>query len=215
MNRREYTVGDDKNIESNNIIVAKVILVGDSNVGKTTIRKRFMGEGFASSHLPTIGADLSNKIILLKSPKGEIVEVNLHIWDIAGQTTFSLMRKRFLVGAHIAILVYDRTDKESFNHMDFWIREVAEAGESGIIPLIIVGNKSDLEDDIVVFNIDVQRYAQELRDRQWSVSSFIHKLYTSALTGRNIDELFKFACTSYLTILSRDESWLNAEMILT
>ncbi len=197
------------------VVMTKVIIVGDSYVGKTTIRKRFMGEGFTKSHLATLGADFSEKKVILKSPMGDSVELRLQIWDIAGQVTFALMRKRFLTGAKIVIFVYDRTNKDSFDNIDTWMREVADANDTNIMPLIVVGNKSDLTDNIVVDTKNVHRYIQELKERKWSVSSFIHRVNTSALTGENIENLFEFASKSYLMILDKDKTWLDAEMTST
>ena len=141
------------------VVMAKVIIVGDSFVGKTTIRKRFMGEGFTKSHLATLGADFSEKKVFLKHPEGSSVELRLQIWDIAGQVTFALMRKRFLTGAKIVIFVYDRTNKDSFENVDTWMREVAEAN-ANIMPLIVVGNKSDLTENLEVETKNVHRYVQ-------------------------------------------------------
>lgn len=204
--------GNGNKIEK--VVMAKVIIVGDSYVGKTTIRKRFMGEGFTKSHLATLGADFSEKKVFLKHPQGNLVELRLQIWDIAGQVTFALMRKRFLTAAKIVVFVYDRTNKDSFDNIDTWMREVAEAN-SDIMPLIVVGNKSDLTENIVVETKNVHRYIQELKDRNWSVSSFIHRVNTSALTGENIENLFEFASKSYLMILDKDKTWLDAKMTST
>jgi small GTP-binding protein len=195
------------------IIMAKVIIVGDSSVGKTTIRKRFMGEGFTKSHLATLGADFSEKKVFLKHPTGDSVELRLQIWDIAGQVTFALMRKRFLKGAKIVIFVYDRTNKESFDNIDTWMREVVDANDTTIMPLIVVGNKSDLTEKLEVDNTKIHKYIQELKDRKWAVSSFIHRINTSALTGKNIESLFEFASKGFLMILDKDKTWLDAEMI--
>ena len=162
------------------VVMAKVIIVGDSSVGKTTIRKRFMGEGFTKSHLATLGADFSEKKVVLKPPAGESVELRLQIWDIAGQVTFALMRKRFLTGAKIVIFVYDRTNKDSFDNIDTWMREVADANDPDIMPLILVGNKSDLTENLVVESKNVHRYIQELKDTLFDEE-----------TGNNIYEICK------------------------
>ncbi len=193
--------------------MVKVILVGDSYVGKTTIRKRFMGEGFTKSHISTLGADYSSKKIILKPIEGELVGLQLQIWDIAGQATFAQMRKKFLVGAKIVIFVYDRTNKESFYNIDKWMGEVVETNSSEPIPLIIVGNKSDLTENLVVESPDVERYIKQLKAKILSISSFVQNINTSALTGKNIENLFEFASKSFLMVLDKNRTWIDAEII--
>jgi len=99
--------------------VLKVVLIGDGAVGKTSIRNRFMGYGFETSHLMTLGADFSLKEV----NRGDEIW-KFQIWDLAGQEMFQQVRARFYQGAMGALLVFDITRKQTFLNITNWLNEL-------------------------------------------------------------------------------------------
>lgn len=176
----------------------KVIILGNPAVGKTSIRKRYFGAGFNTSHLATIGADFAVKSLNL--PEGK---VNVQIWDLAGQGGFSNIRKRFYLGADCAILVYDVTSLESFQSLSKWLQEFWTQIESRLIPLLIIGNKTDLKSNIVVQEDHIQKYMDYLTTHPSLQNVPIHFIKTSAKNGINIKEAFALIINETLKFKTR------------
>ena len=116
----------------------KICLVGEGFVGKTSIRRKYLGIGFKRNYIPTLGVDFAQKTISFHG-----IPTNLIIWDIAGQSQFENLRKRYYDGASGIILVYSTIDKASFENAPRWLVE-AHAHVGSLPPIIIVGNKIDL-----------------------------------------------------------------------
>mmetsp|Transcript_7092 Transcript_7092/g.22709 ORF Transcript_7092/g.22709 Transcript_7092/m.22709 type:complete len:210 (-) Transcript_7092:161-790(-) len=167
----------------------KFIIIGDAASGKSCILHRFIEERFkgeASTH--TIGVEFGSKII---SVGGKAIK--LQIWDTAGQERFRSVTRSYYRGAAGAILVYDVTSRESFNHISSWLSD-ARALASPEIAIILVGNKIDLADDREVTFLEASRFAQE---------NDLMFLETSALSGEGIAEVF---LKNARTILTKIES---------
>ncbi|TFG09832.1 GTP-binding protein, partial [Candidatus Heimdallarchaeota archaeon] len=116
----------------------KVILAGEAGVGKTSLRRSYLGEGFVTEHLQTIGADfasLTKKI--LDYP------VLFQIWDIAGQDVFENVRMMYYKGALGALMVFDAKSLSTLKVLDKWIKELEKGTERGVVPFVIIGNKMD------------------------------------------------------------------------
>jgi small GTP-binding protein len=180
-----------KNLEANksnagSSLIAKVVLLGDGAVGKTSIRKRYMGAGFQTMHLMTLGADFSQKDLITKNQK-----VSLQIWDIAGQEYFNAIRKRFLADASTAILIFDLSRRESFQGLEYWLQEIWEVYPDYNLPLLICGNKNDLEDERKVNEVEVTDYINQVQQTSGQKTEFLGYIETSALTGENIDKAFE------------------------
>ncbi|MFW9868331.1 MAG: Rab family GTPase [Candidatus Thorarchaeota archaeon] len=163
----------------------KVCLIGDGYVGKTSIRRKYIGEGFRSNYIPTLGVDFAQKITSTEDGNTRLV-----IWDIAGQTQFQSLRKRYYEGCSGLILVYSVVDRESFDNASKWLVE-AHGFMHDFPALIIVGNKIDLrayypEEDIVSYE-EGKEFTKSFSEKLNTLSLFIE---TSALTGENIDEAF-------------------------
>jgi small GTP-binding protein len=152
----------------------KFIVIGDGNVGKTSIKNSFIGQKFMSEYLMTIGVDFAIKSL---SIDGE--DVKLQVWDVMGQSRFSTIRKSFYLGAKGVLLTYDVTERKSFENLMQWIKEIRDNSRDAKI--IIVGNKIDLERRNV--NIEeAQTFAQN------NNTLYIE---TSAKTGQNINLAFE------------------------
>ncbi len=162
----------------------KVVLAGDGAVGKTSIRERYMGKGFESSYLKTIGADFSSKKI--QTDKDSIT---FQIWDLAGQESYQAVRSTFYKGAGAAILVFDCQDPATMTNLNNWLEEAMVGSNNGILIYFIIANKVDLEEGRRVSRDMALEFCNRLE-----VETGIHFYYseTSALTGQNIQETFDF-----------------------
>ena len=165
--------------------VYKLTLLGDGGVGKTSLRHRYLGEGFKQNYMATIGADFAVK--RLDEEGHNIVQ----IWDLAGQPRFSIVREGYYIGTKGAILVYDISRPETFYSIPNWIAELFDnVNTTDPIPMALVGNKADLRKNRGDY-ITVEQgedYAKELGE--WAELEIPH-VETSALTGLNVDKMFK------------------------
>ncbi|MCH8908465.1 MAG: GTP-binding protein [Candidatus Heimdallarchaeota archaeon] len=167
-----------------NRTVYKVVLLGDGGVGKTSLRKRYLGEGFESSYMATIGADFAIKRI--DDAGNEIIQ----IWDLAGQPRFSAVREAYYMGTKGAILTYDITRPDTFYNIPDWIRELLNnITKDDTIPLALVANKVDLKggDLTHISQEQGEEYAKDLSD--WSKLD-VPYIETSAKTGFNVNQMF-------------------------
>jgi len=167
--------------------VFKITLVGDGAVGKTSIRNRYMGYGFSSSHLMTLGADFS--VIEKEISPTELWK--FQIWDIAGQPIFKQVRGRFYNGSMGALLVFDITSKSSFKNCAMWLKELFKYCGQDAVPVIMIANKTDLRTRKSVRLKDAQRYINILNKGTAGYGITNYVLETSAKTGLNIDKAFE------------------------
>ena len=136
--------------------VFKVLLLGDSTVGKTCFLMRFTENTFQEIHMSTIGLDYRFK----KMPVDEGKEATVQIWDTAGQDRFRAITKNYYKGAHGIILIYDVTNQKTFENVRNWVTQIREnASEKAII--YIVGNKIDDKQNKVVTKEDGEKMAKE------------------------------------------------------
>ncbi len=163
----------------------KLVLIGDSAVGKTSIRNNYLGLGFEKEHLTTLGADFAATTKTVDN-----IQIKYQIWDLAGQPMFKNVRPRFFKGCFGALAVFDITKKETFHNLTSWIQELYKYSGRGVVPVIILSNKMDLEDHVVTVE-DAQEFIEELnkKTKEHKIKNFF--LETSAKTGKNIDEAFR------------------------
>ena len=161
-----------------NEIKLNILGLGDSGVGQTCILRRYIENKFFKNHLATIGIDFKTKNINLN--KGNI---KLKIWDTAGQERFWDLTKQYPKVADALILIYDVTDNDSFDRLNLWIKNIKDWREESTItiPVILVGNKIDLEDSRVITREQGNKFAKE--------NGFLFA-ECSALTGENINYIF-------------------------
>jgi small GTP-binding protein len=162
-----------------------VCLIGDGYVGKTSVRRKYLGKVFKANYIATLGVDFAQKSLWYDD-----TPTNLVIWDIAGQPVFQSLRKRYYEGCSGIILVYSVIDKVSFDNASKWLVE-AKGFMGKLPPLIIAGNKIDLRpshprEETVSFE-EGQEFTEKFSQKMNTPAIFIE---TSALTGENIDEAF-------------------------
>ncbi len=158
----------------------KVVVIGDPAVGKTSLIKRFVQDVFDDRYLNTIGAKVMKKELGVNRPDtGEIVDLKLILWDIAGQETYDIVKKAYYRGASGAIVVCDSTRKETMQDLHRWIENLFDV--SDVIPMAIIINKIDLEDE-------AQFTEEEVRENFAAYGAAIFR--TSAKTGENVEMIF-------------------------
>jgi len=153
----------------------KLLLIGDSGVGKSCLLLRFADDTYTESYISTIGVDFKIRTIQLE---GKVIK--LQIWDTAGQERFRTITSSYYRGAHGIIVVYDVTDQVSFNNVKQWMQEIQRYACDSVCRLL-VGNKSDLvEKKMVDFNT-AKEYAESMS---------IPFLETSAKNATNVEQAF-------------------------
>ena len=183
----------------------KLALLGDGAVGKTNLRRRYLGQNFMTDHLMTIGADFAAHDIKLDYEEKEY-QITYQIWDLAGQETFHNVRSRYYNGCFGGLVVFDRTRPTSFKNLSQWIDELKKSSTRGLVPIVILGNKYDLIDssDDIVSEEDIKSYITAINEENKELGFKISYFDTSALTGLNVADAFETLGMEILTwILSR------------
>eukprot|EP01083_Nonionella_stella_P194406 717093_1 len=164
-------------------ILLKIIVLGESGVGKTAILQQYINKTFSEEHKTTIGADFFTK----KLDIGRNL-ITLQIWDTAGQERFQSLGRAFYRGANACILVFDITSKHSFEKLADWksqFEEINTIPTHVTFPFLLIGNKSDLSDQREITANQATNYAR---------THDIEYFETSALNGNNIkDAIYKIA----------------------
>lgn len=164
-----------KSSDTSNDINLKILILGDSAVGKTTLLLKYVDGYFPTMYVATIGVEYKIKKINING-----IDINLQIWDTAGQERFSGITKNFIKGADGIIYVYDITKKSSFDNLKKWIFQSEETTEG--FQKIIIGNKYDLNDKRQVTNDSLKKFCQARN---------IQGMEISAKTDYNVHECFE------------------------
>ncbi|XP_028402311.1 ras-related protein Rab-8A-like [Dendronephthya gigantea] len=153
----------------------KLLLIGDSGVGKTCVLFRFSEDAFNSTFISTIGIDFKIRTIELDGKK-----IKLQIWDTAGQERFRTITTAYYRGAMGIMLVYDITNEKSFDNIKNWIRNIEEHASSDVEKMVL-GNKCDMDD---------RRQVSKTKGEQLAVEYGIKFMETSAKASINVEEAF-------------------------
>jgi Ras-related protein Rab-1A len=159
----------------------KILLIGDSGVGKSCLLLRFADDSWTETHISTIGVDFKIKTLEIDGKT-----VKLQIWDTAGQERFRTITSSYYRGAQGIILVYDCTDKESFNNVKQWMGEIDRYACENVNKLL-VGNKCDLVDEKTVDTNTAKEFA---------AGYDIPFIETSAKTAQNVEQCFVSLATA-------------------
>ena len=153
----------------------KIMVLGESKVDKTQLIKRYTKNVFGGVYLTTVGMDFQDKIIEIEDKK-----IRLQVWDTAGQERFRNVTKSYFQSSHGLLVVYDITDKESFEKINFWMKNIKENAPENA-KLILVGNKCDLANERQVSYEEGEKKA----------SNYNIKFFeSSAKDGTNVKEFF-------------------------
>lgn len=152
----------------------KLLIIGDSGVGKSSLLIRFSDNTFSGSYITTIGVDFKIRTVVIGGER-----VKLQIWDTAGQERFRTITNTYYRGTHGVIVVYDVTNGESFANVKRWLQEIDSNCE--VVNKVLVGNKNDDPQRKVVLTEDAQRFANQMG---------IQLFETSAKDNLNVEEMF-------------------------
>ena len=193
---------EDKN--DNNEINLKILILGDSSVGKTSLLLQYADGYFPTIYVATIGIEYKVKKINING-----ADINLQIWDTAGEERFRSITQNYMKGADGILYVFDITQKSSFDNLKTWIRQSEEITEG--FKKIIVGNKSDLENERRIQKETVQKFCDERN---------IKGIEVSAKMGTKVSEAFETLAKLIIGDKSKDEiirkyTTLNKERGLT
>lgn len=167
----------------------KLVLLGDTAVGKSCLVVRFVRDEFFEFQEPTIGGTFNGNIFILKRIAAFLtqtvdaedgVTVKFEIWDTAGQERYRSLAPMYYRGATAAIVVYDVTNKDSFIGAKSWVKELQRRGDPNVV-IALAGNKSDLE---------ARRKVESSEAEQYALDNDIVHMETSAKTAFNVKKLF-------------------------
>ena len=171
---------------------AKVVLLGSSCVGKSSIMTRLVRGTFKDGFSSTIGAAFLSKTINVGD-----TQVKLQIWDTGGSERYRSLTSMYFQGAQAAIIVFDLSIPNTFQDVDYWLKELKDKGPPSMI-IGLAGNKSDLQNQRMISSGEIDNLVAKQKIRVFKE--------TSALNGQNINELF----TEIATMISKsDTSALN------
>ncbi|MCY3410450.1 MAG: GTP-binding protein [Candidatus Heimdallarchaeota archaeon] len=164
-------------------LACKITLLGDGRVGKTSLRRTYLGQNFSKTYSMTIGADFAAKTLTFDSNR-----ITANIWDLSGQHKFKIMRETYYKGVSGAILVYDITRKETFDSLNNWINELIKNNNGEMVPILIIANKVDIRDENSLPTEVGEGYAKEISERYNLNVDYVE---ASALTGDNVEKAFE------------------------
>ena len=158
--------------------IFKIIIIGSAAVGKSSLIRRFVEDEFSFDYQFTIGADFLTKTV--EYEKGKLAK--LSIWDVGGQERFKFLRRSFYQGTHGAMLLFDLSRAKTLPRMKEWLTDMNNIIQKEI-PMVIIGNKSDLLPDVgeVIDPKEVQAFAEQYNS---------YYLTTSARNGDNVEKAF-------------------------
>ena len=192
-------MSDDEEVE---YISCKVVLLGESGVGKTSILSKYVNNSFSEVVMTSVGSSYLTKIVDIDEKN----KVMFKLWDTAGQEQYRSLAKIFYQSAAVAILVYDITKKSSFNGIkDYWANEIKKNSPKDII-LALCANKSD-------DYLEQQVSTQEGKDLAKELNAIF--MCTSAKDGTGIKELFELIGAKFIDPTKNiSESFMNKEEII-
>lgn len=172
----EDNINNTNSFEEDFDIKLKIMLIGDSNVGKTSLLKKYCDNEFSQTYIPTIGIDFQIKNLNINKKK-----VNVQIWDTTGEERYKILAKNCFNSSNGFIIVYDITNRKSYNNVNNWIEQINEFAPNHS-KSVIFGNKNDLNESREV----------TLNEGKELVKKYNYKFFeTSAKDGINIKEGFE------------------------
>ena len=176
--------------------IFKVLLLGNSDVGKSSLLLRYVDGTWSDSFVPTIGVDFKIKTMEINSKK-----VKMQIWDTAGQERFRNVISSYFRGGHGILLIYDVTDRDSFKNLGNWLIEIEKNANEGVLK-ILIGNKCDLEENRVITTKEGTDFAN---------SNGMKFFETSAKNDINVSEAFQMLATQLIENSSENKKATSKE----
>lgn len=176
--------------------IFKVLLLGNSNVGKSSLLLRFADNVWSDGFVPTIGVDFKIKSLMVDNKK-----VKMQIWDTAGEERFRNVIASYFRGGHGILLIYDITDRETYSSLENWLIEIEKNSSQNVLK-ILIGNKSDLNDQRVISIDEGQKFAN---------INGMKFMETSAKTNSNVLETFELLARELIEINTESKAALNKE----
>lgn len=184
----------------------KIVILGESGVGKTSLMERYVERRFSQQYKATIGADFFPKDVIIDDKP-----VNLQIWDTAGQERYQSLGSAFYRGADACVLVYDMTDARSFDALDSWRDEFlisAAPRDPDSFPFVVMGNKVDV--------IDRARAVSTKKAQEWCASKGSNPIplfETSAMDDINVEAAFDAVARSALRRGEQDDDFIPRDTV--
>lgn len=163
----------------------KILLIGDSGVGKSSIMLQFIEEEYKNEYACTVGVDFKSIPITTASNN----YVKLLLWDTAGQERFRTITQMYYRGTNVILVIYDVTDRTSFENIKIWLKEIEKNAPDNVIK-ILIGNKSDIVDKRSVSKDEAENFSV--------TNGFVKYYETSAKKNINIEEIFLFIGNYYV-----------------
>ncbi|MFW9852669.1 MAG: GTP-binding protein [Candidatus Thorarchaeota archaeon] len=163
----------------------KISLLGDGAVGKTSLRRNYLGETFKANYNMTLGADFATNYLTIDDMK-----ITMVIWDLAGQPRFNVVREVYYRGTKGALLVFDLSRPESYESLANWVAELYKNNRMQKVPIVLIGNKADLRGSD--YNTIPAKYGEDYAKRlsEWSGYD-VPYIETSAKLGNNVVKSFE------------------------
>ena len=183
-----------------NQLTLKIIILGSSEVGKTCILNRYFNNDFKENSLSTIGIDFQTKYFKFEDRK-----IKVNYTDTAGQEKFRAISVNYIKGTNGVILVFDITNKESFDLLETWMNELRENNKVDVSK-VLIGNKSDLQEKREVTKEEAEKFAESIGCAYFE---------GSAKTGENIfDALDEIARITYFSVKDNEEEISRDSIVL-
>ncbi|XP_038073917.1 dnaJ homolog subfamily C member 27-like [Patiria miniata] len=157
------------------LIWVKIIALGTAAAGKTCLIKHFCEDKFSAAYQPTVGVDYGFKIQKVKD-----LDLRVHLWDLSGQLEYAEVRNELYGGTQACILVFDITNRTSFENLDFWLKEAVRNG-AGTMHTVVVANKIDIKG---------KRAVSAEEAAKWAVTRKLKYYETSAMSGEGVLRMF-------------------------
>ena len=189
-------------INSDFEVMIKLVIIGDSSVGKTNFIFQFTEGRFSTFHVATVGFDYKSRIIKLPSNKKK---VKLQIWDTAGQERYMALNKNLFQKVQGIILMYDLTNRDSFENLNSWLNLVTQNVSNKII--MLVGNKLDLADE--------KRIVTETEGRMLAQDNKILFSEASGSSGENVDKVFTDISEKIYSSIMEEKNDKNDNIVIS
>lgn len=174
--------------------IVKILTLGDTSVGKTSIILRYTKVHFPKKALSTIGVDFRSKIVNIENNK----KAKVLLWDTAGQERFRNVASNYYNGTDCVLLVFDITKKETLPILNLWIEQLKQKKNLEDVCMILVGNKSDLKDRRQVNKEDIDSFMLPYPQMKY--------FEVSALNNEGIDSLFDYAISEIIKMIKKKEA---------